>query len=801
MTKSKLPPAPGAPGMEPKWTSSAKSGVGTAFNSISHVWFTLSHGIFDEIFYPRLDIACTRDLGLIVTDGHDFFSDEKRDTHHEVKYIAEGVPAYLLVNTCKQGRYRIEKKIIADPERDVVLQRTRFVPLKGSLGDYHLYALLAPHLGNQGASNNAWLHDFKGVPMLFAEREGLALALAATNGWLNRSVGYVGASDGWQDLIQHRQMTWHYGNAENGNVALTGEIDLRTSQGEFTIALGLGAQSTGAGHQVRASLENQFEDILEQYVNEWTSWQRSLLHLGLPQGKNNDRDKISTAVLHTHSAKEFTGGIIASLSIPWGESKGDHDLGGYHLVWARDMIEAVGGLQAAGAQNDALRVIHYLQVTQEEDGHWPQNMWLDGTAYWQGIQMDETGLPILLTESGWRSGLIKTEEMARLWPMVRLAAGYLVRHGPATNQDRWEETPGYSPFTLAVEIAALLAAADLAEIVGEPEVTAYLRETADLWNDNIEYWTYVDNTRVAKQVGVKGYYVRIAPPKQNGFGSDLEGKIMIKNLPAGQNVFPVAEIVSPDALALVRFGLRAPDDVRILNTIKVVDALTRVETPYGPAWHRYNHDGYGEHQDGSPYDGTGIGRAWPLLTGERAHYEIAAGHREAALNLLHTLDQFANKGGMIPEQIWDAPDVPERALYCGQPTGSAMPLVWAHAEYIKLRRSLHAQQVFDMPPQPVQRYIRRHIQSPFAMWRFDYQASRMPAGKMLRLELWAPACVHWSADGWKTTHDQETRDTELGIYLADLPTAATSPGKQIDFTFYWPQAGHWEERNYSVLVQ
>ncbi len=197
--------APGWPGIEPRWTSSAKSGVGTSLSLESRVWFTTSHGILDEIYYPRVDQACTRDLGLIVTNGSDFFSEEKRDTRHEVSYIAPGCPAYKLVNTCEQGRYAIEKEILADPTYDVVLQRIKFTPLKGSQEDYHLYVLLAPHLGNRGAGNTAWLGDYKGVPMLFAERDGNALALACSAPWVKRSAGFVGTSDGWQDLHRHKQ--------------------------------------------------------------------------------------------------------------------------------------------------------------------------------------------------------------------------------------------------------------------------------------------------------------------------------------------------------------------------------------------------------------------------------------------------------------------------------------------------------------------------------------------------------------------------------------------------------------------
>src|SRR5580692_1178937 len=195
--------APGAPGGESRWTSSAKSGVGTSVNAESQIWFTLSHGIVNEVYSPRLDQANIRDLGLIVTDGRDFFSEEKRHTNSDTQMIAPGVPAYNLANTCKQQRYRIHKTIFTDPRRPCLLQRVRFEALKGAMSDYQLFALLAPHLGNQGAGNDGWLADYKGLPMLFAQRDGTALALACSIPWRAGSCGYVGASDGWQDLQEN----------------------------------------------------------------------------------------------------------------------------------------------------------------------------------------------------------------------------------------------------------------------------------------------------------------------------------------------------------------------------------------------------------------------------------------------------------------------------------------------------------------------------------------------------------------------------------------------------------------------
>ncbi len=795
--------APGNPGIPARWTSSAKSGVGTALNPASRVWFTLSHGIFDEIYYPRVDQACIRDMGLIVTDGENFFSEEKRDADHQVEYIEQGIPAYRLINTDKRESYRITKEIVTDPQRDVVLQNTHFEALQGTLKDYHIYVLLAPHLGNQGAGNNAWVGDYKGVLMLFAERDGIALALACDTSWLIRSVGFVGTSDGWQDLHKHKHLTSPYLSAKDGNVALIGEIDLTSSKGKFVLALGFGLNPAEAGQRALFSLQNGFNVARRLYIQEWKKWKKSIMPLKGTRltSMNEFCYETSAAVLKIHEAKRFPGGLIASLAIPWGFAKGDDDLGGYHLVWPRDLVEAAGGLLAVGAHDDVLRVINYLQVTQEADGNWPQNMWLDGSPYWGGIQMDETAFPILLVDLAKREQILSKAKLKSLWPVVRRAASFLVRNGPVTQQDRWEEDPGFSPFTLAVEIAALLVAGEIAEEMGKAKTTAYLRETADTWNANIERWTYVTGTELAKNFGVEGYYVRIAPPDEADAASPAGGFVPIKNRPPGQSIAPANQIVSPDVLALVRFGLRSPNDRRILNTIRLIDSLLKVDTPSGPAWHRYNDDGYGEHEDGSPFDGTGVGRAWPLLTGERAHYELAAGNTKAARDLMKTMEAFANNSGFFPEQIWDSPDIPGQELFLGKPSGSAMPLVWAHAEYLKLLRSVQDGQVFDTPPQTVKRYIKDKVGSKYAIWRFNHKVNGIPVGKTLRVELLSRAMIHWSINSWNDTQDNPTHDTGLGVHFVDLPTEKLSSGSILLFTFYWIDQNRWEGRDYRVEIE
>lgn len=792
--------APGGPGLPGRWTSSAKAGVGTARNLISRIWFTVSHGIINEVYYPRVDLACTRDMGLIVTDGENFFSEEKRHATSVVSFLAEGVPAYRLVNTCNQGRYRIEKEVFSDPRREVVLQQTSFIPLEGSLSDFKVYVLLAPHLANHGSGNTGWYGELKGWPMLFASRGEIAIALASTAPWKKRSAGFVGTSDGWQDLTQHHRMMWEYARAEDGNVALIGEVDLEACGGQFILALGLGRSDTEAGHRALASLATEYAELRADYLSAWQDWQRSLLPLDEPK-RAHDLYRISTGVLRTHEAKNFPGGVIASLSIPWGAIKGDDDLGGYHLVWPRDLVETAGGMLAAGAHDDAKRVLHYLRITQEADGHWPQNMWLDGSVYWEGIQLDEVALPIVLVDMLFRRGALTDADQGRLWPMVERAAGFVARNGPVTQEDRWEEDAGYSPFTLAAEIAGLLAAADLADRNHETEKAAFLRETADLWNANIERWIYVRDTAACRELGVEGYYVRVAPPDTAEAASPKLGFVPIKNRPPEQTMVPAADVISPDALALVRFGLRAADDPRIVNTVRVIDALLKVELPQGPCWYRYNHDGYGEHEDGRPFNGTGIGRAWPLLAGERAHYELAAGRREEAEKLLAAMEAFAADSGLLPEQVWDGDDRPEHELYRGRPTGSAMPLVWAHSEYIKLRRSLKEGKVFDLPPQTVRRYITGKKDTPFAGWRFNHKIDRMPAGKKLRIEVLSAALVRWTVDGWENSHDAATRTPGFDIHVADLATEGLPSGGRISFTFYWPGSGRWEGENFEVVVE
>jgi glucoamylase len=789
--------APGFPGILPRWTSSAKDGVGFALSQRSTVWFTHSHGILNEIYYPSVDRACTRDFGLIVTDGaaQGFFAEEKRDTKTSMRRYGDGVPMFSITNACE--RFTIEKQILTDPLHDCVLQRISLTPAPGVTG-LRLFMLMSPHLVNGGAHNTGWTGEYKGRQMLFASGQGTALAVACSTGFLARSIGFVGRSDGWQILRQHGALTEQYEHAADGNIALSAELD---TGAPLFLAVGFGRTPTSAAFQASASLARGFERCQAEYAENWRRWQSGLepldpVHLTAP----HNFYRVSTTVLRCHESPLFPGGSIASLSIPWGDSKTDDDLGGYHLVWPRDLAETAGALLACGALADARRTLDYLRVIQEADGHWKQNTWLDGTAYWGGTQMDETAFPILLLDLAFRHGAVPERELDEYWPMVRSACAFIVSNGPSTGQDRWEENSGYTPATIAVEIAGLLAAADLAERLGRTAIAAFLRDTADAWNADLESWIYITGTELAKQCGVDGYYLRIVGEGNRDLAWVVEnGRVSVRNRPAGEAEIATDSLVGADALALVRLGLRSAHDPRILGTLQVIDHLTRVDLPQGPVWRRYNNDGYGEHNDGRPFDGTGHGRAWPLLTGERAHYAIAAEDIAEAERLRGTLEGCASAGGLLPEQVWDADDIPERELFFGRPSGSAMPLVWAHAEHVKLLRSLRDGAIFDLPPQTVQRYIIDNTQPRLRDWRENWWRSRIPQGQVLRIQIDTPGIIRWTHDGWKNFHEISSDDIGLGLNTAELPTASFSAGSKIEFTWR-DTAGNWRGFNFTVEI-
>jgi glucoamylase len=695
-------PAPNGPGRFSPWTSGAKTGIGRALNAGSELSFTIGKGILNEVYFPREDTACIRECAIIVTGAADFFSDERTDTKQLGRMVQPGVPLYELHNTCASGRYRLQKEILADPQRDALLQRVRFKQGRGRNHSLSLFVHLTPHLHNSGQENEAWLDDYKGMEMLFASGGGLFLALACDIGWKERTVGFIGTSDGITDLRTHGRLTAHYDYAGKGHIQLCAAPALGKDNREFVLAIGFGQTAEAAAHQARSSLLAGFPAARERYVHEWTDWQKSLWSKGKARAATGKYLRESAAALCISESRRYPGGIIASLSIPWGEAKGINEGMGYHLVWPRDLVETAWGFLALGAKADALRILNYLFTTQDADGKWSQNMWLDGTPDLKGLQLDQVALPILLLDSCYQRGLIDKNRRHHYYPGLRKAVDFILQHGPMTGQDRWEQQAGLSPFTLAAEVAALVAAAALFDDFEDPAHAALCRRVADDWNVRIEEWTYVRGTEITKRHGVEGYYIRINPhlsPVQEV--KDQQLPIVHRDPPA---TISIGSVVSGDALALVRFGLRRPDDPRILNTIRVIDAELRHDLPPGPCWRRFTDDGYGEDDAGDPFVKSGRGRCWPLLTGERAHYEIAAGNLHKAKGLFRAMEGFGHQG-LIPEQVWDADDLPAKGLYKGKYTGSAMPLTWAQAEYLKLAVSIRKNKIFDMPKHTRKRYL------------------------------------------------------------------------------------------------
>jgi len=788
--------APGWPGIPARWTSSAKDGVGAALTQGSQVWFTISHGIVNEIYYPRVDQACVRDVGLIVTDGGAFFAEVKRDCDTVVERIEDGVPAFRLTSTHRGGRFRLINQVIADPRSDSILLHIRLE--NSSKTALRLFALLAPHLVNAGAHNNGQRSEYKGRHILSAVGADTHLAMLGSLPFLASSVGFVGVSDGWRQLRDHGRLIDQYDTATDGNIALSAELAVGADGGSV-LAVGFGRTWAEGAYHARTSSMSPFETILNDYSAGWRAWQSGLRTMERrAHGQNMYR--VSANILRVHQTPTFPGGFIASLSIPWGFSKGDDDMGGYHLIWPRDLCETAGGLLACGAHSEVRQILRYLRATQEGDGSWRQNYWLDGAPYWGGVQLDECAFPMLLLDMARREGALGLPDLQQFWPMVERAAGFVLRTGPRTKQDRWEENAGYTPFTLAVAIAALLAAAEIAEACDIEALPALLRDTADAWNEQIEDWIYVEDTPLTREAGVPGYYIRVAPESPAKGGPDVHGLIQVRNHEAGSGAIAANELISTDAIALVRFGLRAPDDPRMLSTIAVIDRLLKVELPQGPGWHRYNLDGYGEKADGSPFDGVGIGRAWPLLAGERAHYALAAGRRGEAEALLATIEAQTSPGGLIPEQVWDAAPIPERDLQPGKPTGSAMPLVWAHAEYVKLLRSLADGRVFDMPPQTARRYLGKTRSARCRPWREDCPTAGVLSGQNLRLDLAAESIVRYTRDDWKTQADVATSATALGLHVAELPTAGMAVGDKLVFTWRGKADGVWRGQNFEARV-
>jgi glucoamylase len=749
----KLREAPGRPGIGATWTSSAKDMVSTSLGA-SRIWATFGYGVVNEIYWPSTGQPQIRDLGFIIA-GPKGWIEVKRAQRYTVTTPRAFVPLPRVVHD-GEG-YRLELEYLVHPLRDTLLIRYK---LDGD--DLKLYALLAPHLNVERMDNKALAGED-----LSAERGGVAVCLRCDSGFTRTSAGYVGTSDGWQDFDKNGKMSWTYDTASAGNVALMGEI----AENSGVLALSLAGTLAGARTLSRSSLADDYDAMHNLFVEQWEKWGSSLdIPYTSPELKHEA--ELSAAVIKIHEDRSYAGALVASLSVPWGQSHDDP--GGYHLVWTRDAVEAAFAMIAVGQVEDASRTLAYLIGTQAADGSWAQNYFPDGRGYWSGSQLDEVALPVLLMAKLRAVGRLEiTRPIKR---MVEQAIGFIVRNGPMSDQDRWEENSGASPFTLTVTICALVAAADLFE----PATRDYLLSLADCWNERIEHWTYAKGGGFCPKYGIPGYYIRLAPRARDG---GLDGDVDVRNVASGETA--ARDLVGLEFLYYVRAGLRAVDDPRIVDTLKVVDDVLRVETPSGPAYHRYNGDGYGEQRDGGPFNGSGIGRAWPLLTGERGHYAVLAG--EDATLYLDAMSRMTGLTGLIPEQVWDSEPIPERGLYPGKPSGSAMPLVWAHAEFLKLLAAQTSHRPAELLDVVQSRYGGQAPAAQTWHWRPNSPFRRMPAGRDLLVEAAAPFTLDVARDGGKAAR-QSSAPGPLGLHQVRLAAADLKGAARLALTLT-PQDG------------
>jgi glucan 1,4-alpha-glucosidase len=685
--------APGTPGASANWTTGNKQGLGTSVGTRSKVWYTLSGGALSEVYYPRGDTAQVRSLEFAVTDGRTFVDRESEDTDQQVRLVDPRALVYEQINTAKSGRYRIVKTYVTDPQRSTVVMRVRFEPLQP--GDYRLFVLYDPAINNSSRGDSASRTGAAGRVALLTSQGDTHAALVSADGFARTSSGFVGASDGWTDLTADRKLDFDYDTATDGNVLQTGELRVGSRAGAattHTLALGFGESDRAAETAARDSVRADFASVAAAYRNEWHRYLDSLRPAPRVLSERlRTQYNVAVMTVKAHEDKTFRGAFIASLTLPWGFAvNADEGGGGYHFVWARDLYHQVTGMLAAGDRAAGDRAVDWLFEHQQlADGTFPQNSRVDGTPDQRNTQLDETAFPIVLAYQLGRSD-------DRTWPGVRKAANALVRMGPSTPQERWEETGGYSPSTTAAEIAGLVAAAEIALQRGDRARARLWLGVADEWQRNTEEWMFTTT-------GVYGngrYYLRINADTDP---DDADAR----DWGNAAGVHPEKEVVDAGFLDLVRLGVKAPDDPYVADSLPETDASLATDTPSGRVWHRYTFDGYGEKDTGEPWtfntSGT-KGRAWPLLSGERGEYEVANGR--TGLPYLQTMANTANEGYMIPEQVWDAPQ-PAPAPYGYQPgkaTGSASPLAWAMSQYIRLAQAIGTGRPVETPAAVRERY-------------------------------------------------------------------------------------------------
>jgi glucoamylase len=691
------PAAPGAPGAAPTFTPADKHGFGTARAARSRVWFTLRSTTMTEAYYPDLGTPATRDLELVVSDGSRVERESTDATGQVAMLDGARSLTYRQVTTSKSGRWRATKTYVTDPVRNTVMVDVTLTALENRR--LRAWVLFDPQLSNDGRDDRGDTRH----RALVARDADAASALAATPSFTAFSSGYRGRSDGWADLRRDGRLDRRTTAARPGNVAQVARTSLtgRGDRRHLTLALSFGATPGVAVAAAKASLRRGFASAARQYAD---GWHRYLAALGpAPRSVAGDPHlyDASLLVLAASEDKAHPGASVASPTMPW--AWGDLSIekpktGAYHLVWGRDLYQVATAQLAAGDARAANRLLDFVLGTQQKaDGTVPQNSEVDGTEHWKKLQLDEVALPIVLA---WQLG--RTDDAT--WTRVRRAAEAILRKGPRSEQERWENQSGWSPATIAAQVAGLVCAADLARRRGDAESAARYEATADAWARDVQGWTATTNGPYAP----RPYYLRITKDRSPDQGTTY------KIGDSGPSKADQRRVVDPSFLELVRLGVKAPDDPVIVNTLAVVDQQLGVSTPAGRLWRRFTVDGYGETRSGGPWrigkDDTfkTFGRAWPIFAGERGEYALQAGDPAGAAAGLAAMAGSANDGLMLPEQAWDGRPPSGRAGHrTGAGTFSATPLAWTHAQYVRLAWSLDRGAPVEQPAVVACRYTGR----------------------------------------------------------------------------------------------
>jgi glucoamylase len=679
--------APGAPGVAASWNEPSVTGFADSLGASSKVWYTLGSGELENAYYPETDTPDTYGLQYAVTNGSSFTSLETTGTTHTTTLADPTSLTWQQVNTATNGDFTITKTYVADPSRSVILVQTTFDNTSSSA--LNLYVDYHPYLNNDGMGNTGGTDSASGD--LEASNGSVASALTSSLGFAATSTGYVGtASDGETMLTSNHSLPSQYSVASTGgHIDQVGEIPVAASGSTtFTLALAFDTTEAAAVSDAASSLATGFAALESSFESGWHSW---IGGLNAPPASVTGSSKLQTQYyvslmeLKADEDKTFTGAFVAAPNLPWGASvtadtgTGDSGQHGYHAVWTRDEYEMASALLAAGDSTDATAALNYIfQYEVESSGAVKQNTWLNGNTVFGSLQMDEVADPIILA---WQLGATGSAD----WTYVQELANYLVANGPYTPQERWEENGGYSPATMAAEIAGLICAAVIAKDNGATSLASTYQSTAQSWAAEVDNMTYT----TSGPYGNGDYFLRITPDGSPNSGTSIS----IQN---GGGSHDDRTVVDPSFLELVRLGVKSPTATDIANSLSVVDSQIEASTAEGPVWHRYSFDGYGETAAGADYTGSGVGNPWPVLSGERGEYDVADGNLTGAQSLLATLAGAANSGYQISEQVWGGA-TGVNGFTAGQPDNSSTPLMWAMAQYVRLAVDISAGKDVDTP--------------------------------------------------------------------------------------------------------